>query len=251
MNSEQTRIVKEIMDNKDIYLYMAGEKRNYLQNKYDSFTPLFQDYYTKLLNEAVSRGAYVKTLDTKKIDPYIAGGAAHGVAGLGAGLYAASEAAEKNREIDALRSYYKDQVFNDASVRSESEKKLLKEAKEIDAILDSIEPIMIYREEQVEKVYQDAKKLMKGSSTNSLQARNVLLSLGDYKDSAILAEECIQYNNRSLIKEVCIVSAIVSAVIGLCGGLACGLEGYTTVFCCCFLVCLFLFGGIAYKNRIK
>lgn len=151
MDKAQIRITKEIMENKEVYLSMAGEKKLALEEYYDRLIPLFNTYYRNLLNETVSRAGYDKTLRTHKVDPYIAGGAAQGIAGVGAGIVTAVNTDTNNKKIDSLRASYKDKVFNDSVATSISEKKVLDIVRIIDDILDSVKPIKEYRDKKKKK----------------------------------------------------------------------------------------------------
>lgn len=247
MDKAQQRIVKEIMNNKDLYLSMAEDKKSLLRSYYEDLTPLFNKYYRDLLTESISRAGYANALNERKIDPYVAGGAAQGIAGVGAGVTAAINAGVQNQKIDAMRETYKKQVFNDSLATSISEKKVLNIAKDIDILLDSIEPIKEYRDKKIEEEYQTALEHMK---TGSVLAPDMFRSLGEYKDSAALVEKSIAANNGTLVKQVILISTIISVFIGLFG-LVGGLTGYLSVFACSFLVCCVMFGIMAFKNRVE
>ena len=247
MDKAQIRITKEIMENKELYLSMAGDKKNALEEYYDRLTPLFNKYYRDLLNETISRAGYDKTLRTHKVDPYIAGGAVQGIAGVGAGIVTAVSADINNQKIDAMRASYKDKVFSDSVATHMSERQVLDIIKKIDDMLDSVETIKEYRDQKIEEEYQQAIKYMK---SGSMLAHDIFLSLGAYKDSAEMVEKSKKANDESLIKQVIIISLIFSAFIGLFG-VPGGGAGFLGVFCCAFIVNCVMFGSMAYKNRIK
>jgi len=247
MDKAQMRILKEITENKEKYLSMSGGKKGTLELYYDELTPLINKHYQNLMNETLSRAGYVKTLKEHKVNPYLAGGAVQGFAGVGAGVVTAINASKRNEEIDSMRASYKEKVFNDSVTTSISEKKVLSVVKKIDDLLDSIEEIKEYRDQKIEEEYQQALKYMK---VGSMLAYDMFLSLGNYKDSVQMVEKSKKANDSSLIKQVIIISLIFSAFIGLFG-LAGGFTGFVAVFCCAFLVNCVMFGIIAMKNRIK
>ena len=247
MDKPQVRITKEIMDNRELYLSMAGEKKSNLFSLYNELTPLFNTYYQDLLNETITRAGYAKVLKEHKVDPYLTGGAAQGIAGIGAGITMALSADTRNKQIDTLRASYKEAVFNNSVTTSVSEKKVLRLVKQIDELLDSVEAIKQYRDQRIEEEYQQAVDYMRNGSE---LAYDIFLSLGNYKDSKLMVEESKRANNNSLIKQVIVLSIICSAFIGLFG-LTDGATGYFAVFCCAFVVNCIMFGSIAYKNRIK
>lgn len=86
--------------------------------------------------------------------------------------------------------------------------------------------------------------------SGSMQAHDIFLSLGDYKDSAEMVAKSKKANDESLVKQVIILSLICSAFIGLFG-LPGGGPGYIGVFCCAFVINFIMFSNIAMKNRIK
>lgn len=247
MDKAQTRITKEIMDNREIYMNMIGDQKERLAVLYDELVPLYNKYYRDLLNESMSRMGYSLALKEHKVDPYLAGGAAQGAAGLGAGIVTALHADARNQKIDSNRAAYKKAVFNDSLATSISERKVLDVVKRIDELLDANETIKQYRDQKMEEEYQKAMEYMK---SGSMLAHDIFLSLGDYKDSRSMAEKSIDANNASLVKQVIILSVICSAFVGLFG-LAGGLSGYIGVFFCSLLVTSVMFGMMAAKNRIK
>lgn len=238
MNDEQTRIVKEIADNKELYLVMAGSKKAELEKLYEKFEPAFSQWYLDLLNELGSRYAYQASLKSPKIDPYIAGGAAQGVAGIGAGIYAAGSAAQRNQRIEADRAYYKDKVFSDTYAKNASEGQVLAIAAKIDAKLDSVARIRNHREAAKEKEYQTARQLMQSSlNTASIEkAKKMFFSLGSYKDSASLALACQNKKGGAKQGKVALISLVLSAIIALIGGLPAGPAPFFIIFAIAFFI---------------
>ena len=200
MNNEENNLIKDLMTNKDTYLDLAGDQREKLKTAYRSLESAHSTYGSRLMHEALSRAGYVKALNEKKIDPYIAGGAASAIGGAGLGLSAGVSSAARNQKIDNLREHYSEKVNNDSLNTKTEERALLREAEKVKKIIDSIDDIKDYKakkaEEEIEKRYQEAKRRMNNGSNDTKLAYNTFLSLGNYKDSAELAENC-----QSIIKK--------------------------------------------------
>lgn len=226
MTKETQSMIKDMLTNKDAYLDLAGRKRGELETAYVSLESAFRKYHSSLLNETLSRIGYDKALKEKKIDPYLAGGAASAIGGTGLGLSAGVSSAARNQKIQDFRDYYREKVDKDSLATSQEEKKLLVEAKQVKKIIDSIKAIREYRakkaEEEIEKKYQEAKarmdstKMYNGFSERKL-AYDTFVSLGDYKDSVELAEKCKSLDEEGIKKVgrfirnafLCIVALIV------------------------------------------
>ena len=226
MTKETQSMIKDMLTNKDAYLDLAGRKRGELETAYVSLESAFRKYHSSLLNETLSRIGYDKALKEKKIDPYLAGGAASAIGGTGLGLSAGVSSAARNQKIQDFRDYYREKVDKDSLATSQEEKKLLVEAKKTYKIIDSIKAIREYRakkaEEEIEKKYQEAKarmdstKMYNGFSERKL-AYDTFVSLGDYKDSVELAEKCKSLDKEGIKKGgrfirnafLCIVALIV------------------------------------------
>ena len=117
--------------NKDKIL--AVLKTNLSKEEYETIDRSFSELniahrnYTLALASQVLQGAkYQNALNSKKVDPYAAGGLANGMAGVGAGLYAASRTAERNARIDSARTEGKINTRQAKSETNNAEKELIK-----------------------------------------------------------------------------------------------------------------------------
>lgn len=96
-----------MMERKEEYLVCAR-----VAGKYDEIYKLYKELrdaymnYHRSLCDAVAAAAFDANAHKPKADPYIMGGLASGIGGVGAGLYAASETAANNAKIDDARAYY-------------------------------------------------------------------------------------------------------------------------------------------------
>ena len=216
LTAYETRLIKEISDNKKNYLIMAhgSEKNSEISELYDRFSSVFSNYYSNLVDDTWNRMGYQNALKTHKVDPFIAGGIGQGIGGVGAGIYAAANTASNNAEIDANRAYYEHEVSNSSRSLSSSESSLLSITRQLDSVLDSVSSIKEYREKEKEKLYLEAKELcQKGilDTESAKKAQIIFDSLGDYKDSITMARECCDRERKS--NEL--VIALASAVLGL------------------------------------
>ena len=159
ISKEQIRIAKEMLENREMYINMA-KKDEELKKMYKQFSSDFSKYQYTVMNEVMARVGYGKALQEHKKDPYIIGGAAQGIAGIGAGLFAATSTALNNQKIDENRSYWKNEVFNTSIATNSLEAKHHKFYKKIGDKLNTIHSVKKYREEEIEKLYNKGIDLM-------------------------------------------------------------------------------------------
>ena len=147
LTDSQTKKIKELLDNKRKYISLITDKfdKEDAYDLYEQFDTMFARYYGGLQNDIASRTMYDQALRSHKVSPFLAGGAAQGFAGLGAGIYAASQTAGRNARIDADRDKYHDQVLYTSSVLEDAEARLWKITVRLDEFLSSIEEIRDYR----------------------------------------------------------------------------------------------------------
>lgn len=219
MTDSQNRMLKDIIEKRDIYKSMMSvDKKEELEDLYKELEDVYSSYRINSMNEIGSRVAYGKSLEQKKIDPFVAGGAAQGIAGFGAGVYAAVSAADRNSKIDESRNRNMLQVMEDKKARMSSEWDLLNVARKIDSLLNSVDIIKTYRNNELEKKYQEAKMLM-GNRKTLDKAREIFASMPDYKDSEYLCKQVIEWENKEdsmwVLKLILIPPAIISAFFSL------------------------------------
>lgn len=203
MTDEQMRMIKEIGDNKDVYISLITDedKKNQVINLYDKYSKEVNIYLKSLVFEISSRVSYDSALKSHKIDPYVAGGIADGLAGRGAGLYTALATKDRNEKIEADRYLYKQEVARRSITTSSDERNLLDTCEKISRILETIPEIKKYKDEKNENLYEKACNLMRESDTfkrkGLIEAKKIFSTLGEYKQSAVLLNQCEKQLVRS------------------------------------------------------
>lgn len=216
ISREQIRIAKEMLENKEMYINMA-KKDDELKKMYNQFSLDFSKYQYTVMNEVMARVGYGKALQEHKKDPYIIGGAAQGIAGIGAGLFAATSTSLNNQKIDENRSYWKNEVFNTSIATNSLEENIINSIKKLSDKLNTIHSVKKYREEEIEKLYNKGIDLMQNiaSYKNQKEATSIFESIENYKDAQILKEKAI--NKTSIAKQIQIakISTIIGGIIFL------------------------------------
>ena len=194
MDLLQVRIIKDLLNNKEIYLDACKKQKNYdiIKETYEELTKAFKSYHINLLQEGMVRDLYIRELKKIKLDPYIAGGLANGAAGIGAGLYSAVSTAENNANIDYNRNALNQSLNNLSNVTSSLERNLLNILVKLYDLLNENERIKVTMEKTSENIYKCCKNEMNAIFDYQKMRRisEDFLSLGDYKDAKILALKC-------------------------------------------------------------
>lgn len=92
---------------------------------YSKLNVVLRKYTAELTKDIIERSSYDNALKSKKVDPYVAGGIADGIAGVGAGVYAAANMADRNERIDAARKEGETRVRQQQQFTSKSEMQLI------------------------------------------------------------------------------------------------------------------------------
>ncbi len=253
LSKYETRMLKELLSNKDIFLVFLDSSEN--QHKYRMAESIYQKidsaqskYITSVGNEALSRGVYSAALKDKKIDPYIAGGAAQAIGGVVPGVYTAVNAASRNAKIEEQRNTYKKMVDEDSSVRKVAENTLRSLLNELDELLNTEDKIKNYRESLLENDYQAALKMKDNKEYENAKA--AFISLGNYRDSVSQANSC---NTSIIVRSIgafAIVSAFLSLFIVLISGVfVAGLEASIIVFVIAFFISGIVLAVMQFKNK--
>lgn len=182
LNDTEKNRCKDLLTNKDIYLslYMKEnpELGTRLASLYEVFTNKFTIYYRDLLDSGLAAAETVKAYKTHKVDPYIAGGAAQGLAGVGAGITTALSASERNKQIDAWRSESASRS-SDAKYRSSvSEKNLLESLTQLEALINESDSIKQYRLEEKRKQEEEANKRKIESEATQRRVNKAIIASG-------------------------------------------------------------------------
>ena len=240
LTKAEIRLLTEMVANKDKYLdYIESSdnrsKKLQTIKLYQQIEEAQAQYYSSVGNEALSRSAYANSLKEKKIDPFIIGGATQAIGGVVPGIYAAATAASHNKSIDNSRNIYKSMADNDIITRKVAEEKIRPLIKELDNLLNTEPIIHNYRLDLLEYDYQNALKMKKNK--NFFQAREIFISLGDYKDSVFLAAKCIKDSNLQNIMVIGILGGILSLFVLLISGVIfVSIEASLAVFCISFII---------------
>ncbi len=230
MTDRQKAIVFEIANNRERYLSVSGPHREDLISLYKDFDVLMNRYVRSLSEHAMNLMGQIKANQEHKVDPFIAGGLASAIGGLGVGLATAGYSAVTNQKIDLYRKYYKQEVFRSGSALSSDERDLLQVAGAIDAILDSTPEIRSMRDSGKIEKYNEAKKLMRklANGKSRREAMMIFAGLKGYKDSDELYEICKKREEQKYLRyanlwaigisaTMIIIMIIMAIVIGVKG----------------------------------
>ncbi len=239
LSVEQSRLLLELANNAKIYLEMSRESEKYFEiaEIYERFFALLQQYREALsLNINALENNITAVKNSLFYDPYIMGGAAEGIGGVGAGLCVGAKAIKEKDKIEqeyrGTKSYARQTTHNVIS----SQDNLTFVINRLERLLDSIPAVKKYRIENVfEPEYQKGKKLL---SSNLLkrgsikESGEIFESLGTYKDSKTLILMARERSKKS--RELIIfLSSLIIPVFGfICEipYLMCGIfEGFGMV----------------------
>ena len=85
---------------------------------------------------------------------------------------------------------------------------------------------------------------------NIYQARDIFISLGNYKDSVFWAEKCIQKSNLQNIMVIGLLAGILSIFILLISGVIfVSIEASFIVFCISFIISFAMIAIMMRKNK--
>ena len=136
---------------------------------------------------------------------------------------------------------------NDIITRKVAEEKIRPLIKELDNLLNTEPIIHNYRLDLLEYDYQNALKMKKN---NIYQARDIFISLGNYKDSVFWAEKCIQKSNLQNIMVIGLLAGILSIFILLISGVIfVSIEASFIVFCISFIISFAMIAIMMRKNK--
>ena len=146
-----------------------------------------------------------------------------------------------------LTNIYKSMADNDIITRKVAEEKIRPLIKELDNLLNTEPIIHNYRLDLLEYDYQNALKMKKN---NIYQARDIFISLGNYKDSVFWAEKCIQKSNLQNIMVIGLLAGILSIFILLISGVIfVSIEASFIVFCISFIISFAMIAIMMRKNK--
>lgn len=129
-----------ILNDRDVFFekaktVMSSKEYKQFETNISSLEKATADFKLSLMDSVSALQSNVNARKKVKIDPYIAGGAAQGIAGVGAGVCAAVDTANRNENIDNARRETQKEVYRTNSVLSSSER-VFKDA--LQKVLDCI-----------------------------------------------------------------------------------------------------------------
>lgn len=153
---------------------------------------MYRKYAVQSVNTSMSNLNYAHAQAQRKKDPYIRGGMAQGIAGVGAGIYTAIDISNRNAKIDQSREYWKNEAKKDNEKEKSMECKVISLMNQLLKELLTIPKIKEYREKIIESNYIQAKQLQSKvySFNNIMRAQEKFEVLGNYKDSKQLKLKC-------------------------------------------------------------
>ena len=100
-------------DNKEKLLNIADKhgQKEIIAKKYRDWIDAYSKYGISLIKDTNSLAGSISALETKKIDPYMAGGATHAIGGVFAGTGTVLQMESRNQKIDANRQYWNQKVI--------------------------------------------------------------------------------------------------------------------------------------------
>lgn len=194
MNTGEQEKIKEYLNNKDLYIKIC-EKEDYwlgskVSDEYTTFSKRYEEYYKSVLDAGLAAAGAMLAYKTHKVDPYIAGGAGQAIGGVGAGVYSALSANERNKQIDAARSKSLTESYSAQGSKNYAEKKLLESYYRLKELLDSSKGIKEY---YLEKDYKTGQSLLDSKSYElALVCFN---KTRNYKDTEAIIEKIHELQN--------------------------------------------------------
>lgn len=215
MDEKYANLLANLEKNKDYYISNSSTNREQIEKIYPKFSILLSDYIVALNISIMNNQNYGDSLRNFKMDPYIAGGLAQGIGGLGAGIYASYKTAEKNKQIDESRILYEENARNATINLKTVEHQLVKVADHLIYLLneDNVFNKTKKKEKKIttEELYDKYKNqlLNNDSSIDLEEAMEFFLSLDRYKDSKKLYFLCKKkkmQKKRNLILIIILIS---------------------------------------------
>ena len=229
MNENEEARVRDIANNMKEYLSIVESKNakdaERLRELYSEWKKAHFDYIQSLFSSASALLSERNALKQKKIDPYIAGGAANGVFGGFAGLSAGLSAYARNQQIDENRENATKRVSETRVNERIASTKLSFQTDLIYVILDKYPEVNECRKKlALEKKYTEAKTKFDSSTdeTGYRETARLFKEISGYKDAdeyvkkaETAAQEChdadvLKWNK--IKKTAVIVCAAIAAV---------------------------------------
>ena len=195
MDKEMLQILLNYQSNRELYISMSSKYKEAIIKQFDKFEKCMSEYYNSLCIDVNNRNMYSNSLKQHKMSPYIAGGMAQGIAGIGAGLYAANSASERNKQIQATRDRFDSEVTKSSYNLEKAKNKLLTESNKLVDLLEkdgSLERTKKYLQEQatkeltkklIDKYNLFKKQIDDNDDVDYKEAIEVFEKLGGYKES--------------------------------------------------------------------
>jgi len=215
MDKQYANLLANLEKNKEYYISNSSTNKDEIKKIYPIFSALLSEYIVALNISMMNNQNYMASLKNYKMDPYIAGGLAQGIGGLGAGIYASYKTAENNKKIEESRIFYEENA-RDAKVNLKTlEHQLVKVANHLISLLkeDGVFNKSKKQEKKIttEELYEKYRKqiLNNESNINLDEMMEFFLSLDRYKDSKKLYFLCKKKKKQKMKKLIIIIISII------------------------------------------
>ena len=195
LTDNQTSLIGELNRNEKKYLNMATDKEKIeLEKLYKEFSIIYKKYVQNEIHHIGNLLVNQKSLETHKINPYIAGGIAEGVAGVGAGVYSAIKTSERNHQIEEQRQTSEIAVKQSRIVTDSNARELISIANKLDKYLNKNIEIKNFRQKDTKnynnklKIYNEAMEKMKNKKYN--EAMTLFKKVGNFLDAKKQLQKC-------------------------------------------------------------
>ena len=215
MDEQYASLLADLEKNKEYYISKSSANKGEIKKIYPKFSALLSEYIVALNISMMNSQNYMASLKNHKIDPYIAGGLAQGIGGLGAGIYASYKTAENNQKIEESRIFY-EESSRDAKINLKTiEHQLIKVANHLISLLkeDGVFNKTIKQEKKIttEELYEKYRKqiLSNESNINLDEMMGFFLSLDRYKDSKKLYFLCKKKKEQKLKRVIMVIISLI------------------------------------------
>lgn len=213
MSSENQVKVMDVRDHKSQYIALLEakdeRKADELKELYNEWGKLFYSYGSALVMNTNALSNHVSSLKQHKINPYLAGGAANGALGLGAGVAAGVSAYARNTRIDEDRKRWGEEVQNTSMSLAENERLLLSKTESILSLVNQ---------------YSEAKSVVE----NYYAVKKSEIETANYSHKSSGFD-----GTRQLIIALCSAGAALFCSMFV---LAAGAQAFVTVFIIAFII---------------
>lgn len=215
MDEQYANLLANLEKNKEDYISNSSTNKDEIKKIYPKFSALLSEYIVALNISMMNNQNYIASLKNFKMDPYVAGGLAQGIGGLGAGIYASYKTAEKNKQIEESRIFHEENA-RDAKVNLKTiEHQLVKVANHLISLLKEDDVFNKSKKQEkkitTKELYEKYRKqiLNNESNINLDEMMEFFLSLDRYKDSKKLYFLCKKKKKQKMKNIIIIIISII------------------------------------------